>query len=49
MGVEYFAQVVAPIINAFAALMHRAAIPGKYIGGEVRLTPRNSAVGEQFT
>jgi len=26
MGVEYFAQVVAPIINAFAALMQRLGL-----------------------
>jgi hypothetical protein len=29
MGVEYYAQVIAPIINVFAALIASAAIPGK--------------------
>jgi hypothetical protein len=45
MGVEYYAQVIAPIINAFAALIASGGNTRKVstIGGEVRLRGRGAS------
>ena len=47
MGVEYYAQVIAPIINAFATLMASGGNTRKVwcstIGGEVRLRGRGAS------